>query len=404
MSTGLLVPSVTQSAITTTMLSTDTAVVDASPYSLSIPPESSQLRAATQFGLAAPHYEEIDPVPPVCRTGNCQFPRFTTLAICYRVINVTDRLSFDSSGFMDKEQSGRELGPLPSFDSWSHDVSSQFDGDSWNYSRKASLQTGGQLIGGPRYFSMSISYSTVSDSFSRMPPSRWNHRGMFSPTLTLGNNPKLLESGILNFYVIWLNQAYFEIIPTPNNINRSKTLPTLSDQYFDQSFRAVEVLLHFCVKRVNTKVSNGSPKTDMLDIRGTSQLFRVQDGQAKIYNMTTDDKIAPETFSVDEDSFTSLFYYLRGKIRGTFSFWLNPFWTVRGQTPSSEIFGDALWSNDMNGGLNGSGSLGQEPGGYWSITEQDVSQDSKIRRKVQNIADSLTNMSVFLDIAHDGRG
>lgn len=131
MSTGLLIPSVTQLAITTTMIATDTATVEASPRYLSIPSKPSQLRAATEFGLATPYYETIAPVSPVCRTGDCQFPLFNTLAICSSVTNVTNRLSFGPSGITDKEQSDRELGSIPIFDSWSYDVSNTFGNDSW---------------------------------------------------------------------------------------------------------------------------------------------------------------------------------------------------------------------------------------------------------------------------------
>ena len=286
---------------------------------------------------------------------------------------------------MDKEQSDRQLGYMPSFDSWTRDRSYQFDGDSWEYSRKANLPTGGYLIGGPGYFSMNISYSSVSDTFRRVSgpsnqPSPWSHSRMFYPTVSLGDDPNLLESGILNFYAIWLNDAYFESVLTRTAINRPQGLPTTPDHYFDQSFRAVEVLLHFCVKTVNTTVSNGIPKTDMITTGGTSQIFH--NGEENIYSFTTDDKIAPVTFYVDEVTFAGLFYYLRSRIRGTFSLNLNPFWTVRGQTHSSEILGDALWSSQANWD------------DYSSIPNQDRAQDLHFRNKIRNIADSLTNMLV----------
>lgn len=83
----------------------------------------------------------------------------------------------------------------------------------------------------------------------------------------------------------------------------------------------------------------------------TSNIVRGEKGRG--YTTTTvpsrDDKTGPETFYVDDRSFAVLFYYLRRKLHGTFSFTRNRFWTVCGQTPFSETLGDALWSSDMIG-------------------------------------------------------
>lgn len=380
MSTGLLVPSMTQSAIATTTLPTDKAVVAISPYLFSTS-ESSELRMATQLELATPHYQKIAPIYPTCITGHCTFPEFTTLAICSNIVGVTHMLTFGPSGVTDEEQSDRLLGLVPNLDSWSSDLNISYpSNNTWQYSRKASLPTRAYLIGGLRYLSLNVTYSSESDSFDRLSHPRWNHSKIVYPAVSLGYDPNLMRSAILNFFVIWINQAYFD----DSAGGYIKDLPPDPDNYLDGSFRAAEVLLCFCVKTVNTSVSNGSPETNLSSTPASSRAFEGLDlSEPYNYTITTmpslSQAIASETFFVDEGAFGTLFYYLRRKLRGTFSFTRNPAWSVRGQTPSSEMLGDAVWSSGVS---SQEGIDGMKPEEYLSVTNQDRVQESRLQNMV----------------------
>lgn len=54
-------------------------------------------KAAIINGLFAEN-TTIQPLAPICPTGNCTFPTYRSLAICYSISNVTDRLKIRNTG------------------------------------------------------------------------------------------------------------------------------------------------------------------------------------------------------------------------------------------------------------------------------------------------------------------
>ncbi|KAM7213703.1 Protein of unknown function (DUF3176) domain containing protein [Rhypophila decipiens] len=349
---GLLSPSMTQSAIGSGLMSSNNASLDVSGHLLE-KPEPSELTTAVQHGLATPYYKTIAPTPPTCESGNCEFPKVTTLAVCSEIRNVTNRLSFAPSDvikpFKITDSLNQHTEGFPSF------------------ARNATLPIGAYLTGGQNYFNLNISFSTTTESLGHNTTS-WTQRQSMSPTLSFKDRPDLLRRGIVNFFVIWYNEFYLSW--RPDTIHTAITLDNP-----DAGFRASEILLYLCLKEMSASVKGGNPLVNFSNVPMDKESIEIR--------LESDKAVRPESFVVKEEYFRSLFIYLRGKLRGTFSSYSAKHWTVDRQTTSSELLGDALHSNYR----------------YWvnlppptSMKEYDEEQVSRLGTIMKNLAESLTNL------------
>ncbi|KAM7193312.1 hypothetical protein V8F33_007855 [Rhypophila sp. PSN 637] len=99
--------------------------------------------------------------------------------------------------------------------------------------------------------------------------------------------------------------------------------------------------------------------------------------------LKSDEAVQPESFVVKEEYFRSLFIYLRGKLRRTFSSYSATHGTVDRQTTSRELRGDALHSNYRHW---------VNAGPPTSMKEYDEEQVSSLTKIMRNLAESLTNL------------
>ncbi|KAK4211860.1 hypothetical protein QBC37DRAFT_319312 [Rhypophila decipiens] len=342
---GLLSPSITQSAISSGLMSSNNASLDASGHLLERP-EPFELTTAVQHGLATPYYKTVAPTPPTCESGNCEFPNLTTLAVCSEIRNVTHRLSFAALDVLRPFEVTDSLNqPTQMFPT--------------SFTRNATLPTGSYLTGGPRHFNLNISFSTTSELLGHTPTS-WTHRQSMSPTLSFEDREDSLRWGIAKFSVIWYSGEYM-----------------LWPDYNPRAgFRASEILLYFCLKEMSASVKGGNPLVKFSNVPMDNESIEI--------TFESEKKVRPESFVVKDAYVRSLFIYLRGKLRGTFSSYLSAMhWTVDTQTTFSELLGDSLHSNTRHW-VNG----GPPP----SLKEYDEEQVSRLKSIMRNLADSLTNM------------
>ncbi|KAL1984945.1 hypothetical protein VTN96DRAFT_8501 [Rasamsonia emersonii] len=151
-----------------------------------------------------PLNETYPRLAPTCTTGNCQFPPFSSLAVCVAMNDVTDQLNLTSLG----------LYPNSSFQM-----------------TKATLPNGLFLeMGYSEWGTLNISVPTNYESFTDAP----------NATLSFGNRPDLLRAGLVDVAVIYGNESW------------------ITDMHM---YRAVEVLFHLCVESYEVQTVNGTAST-----------------------------------------------------------------------------------------------------------------------------------------------
>ncbi|KPM37029.1 hypothetical protein AK830_g9513 [Neonectria ditissima] len=327
----------------------DPPLVDASGPSFYSGYVTPNLQAAFQLGIATPQFQRIPALEPVCKTGDCDFPIFSTLAVCAETRNVTDMLTIGNSSIkagkeFNEFMGGKQANRIPH--RWEHNrgrAHPKRKPPDWRvHDRRAWIAQLEHIL---RFFAV---------------------------------KPHLLGSAIIDFFVLWLNHGYFE--------SDEQVAPRPTSDRVEQSFRASEILLHFCVKTYNVSVRAGRSTTTLTHsetrVKTTNGTMKSADGMLwPNYTLLTTSKNESAMFGVEEMTFNTLFYYLRRMIRGTCGedSWVTGS-TVNDQTPTSEAIANAFWSDETG-----------EPATSNPIPKQDDMQGERIQNISRNLADSLTN-------------
>ncbi|KAH6666507.1 hypothetical protein F5X68DRAFT_217206 [Plectosphaerella plurivora] len=174
---------------------------------------------------------------PVCPSGECTWPLFSSLAVCVSMENVTDQLVFSS---------GRNQ-----------------QGDT-NYT--ASLLNGTASLSAPESM-------PLMQMVSPEPPTEEYSFPLYRESVAFNNRPDLLNTTFSQFFFIYNN----------NKVESRR-----------QSFRAVELLWHFCVNTYNVTVSGGQARTNIVETR--TQVDEVFDAPDPIMRLK-----APEGYEGDEE-------------------------------------------------------------------------------------------------------
>ncbi|KAF5011524.1 hypothetical protein FDECE_2355 [Fusarium decemcellulare] len=357
--TGFLTSAMTQAAISvgplrqSSNLLTNDAFAPASG-SLIHSMVSSNIMPAVQQGILTPARSRVTPIPPICRTGFCNFPEINTLGVCFVVHNVTDKLQI-SKARKGKNPTGgiREVLGLhiPSEDWLGRPT--EFNTDERGTLMNATLPNGASLIGLPGHLVLNVSslpnqVSHVSENEAHMLPLAGNNS-----TLTFQDYQ---VSGLMAFTMIWINHGY---IPIYMNDLQAPV----------DSFRAVEVLFHICTKTYDVSVRTGVTNTTLIATNFEGQ----QNGNFTIFEP------ASGSVSMDVENSMMLEHYnsLRRTLYGTYGF--------ADELQSSQTMFSGVMGRAMIPGL-----ADAQPD-YRSPHEDDVYSHQAILNVTQNIADSLTN-------------
>ncbi|KAM7202375.1 Protein of unknown function (DUF3176) domain containing protein, partial [Rhypophila sp. PSN 637] len=198
------------------------------------PPDGYQdLRAsqkrAIQHGIHyytdnnSPAIPLLPPIAPQCSTPSCQFPLFSSLAVCVDKADISHRLSI--------------IKP------------STTSSNSKTSLRNASLPNGAYLLGSTGTCNLNISSPSSAVPGTSSHGRRQADILTENATIAFIDQPDKLSAAIANFFFIYTNQS-----------SRGS-----SAQDEEAAFSAVEVLVHFCVDTYNISVTQGVPKTELVN-------------------------------------------------------------------------------------------------------------------------------------------
>ncbi|KAL1836280.1 hypothetical protein VTJ49DRAFT_5341 [Mycothermus thermophilus] len=378
--TSFLLSPLTQGAITYPTRTLDagsgTAVLAVSDsYSHPTPYATLDAREkqAIHSGIHHPVDSEFPPLQPLCSTGHCQWPQnASSLAICAAVADVSDRLTISN------QTRASSLG-APSFVGQAGDESV----------RRARLPNGAFLIGSATSANLNISWPH-NTSTSSIPPENDEEDGFFFlPTrtsLAFSDQDGRVSSAVANFFLVY----YAPQAAAAADDEAEQPVPAVPDP---AGFRAVEVLLHFCVNTYQVATTNGVSTSQVVhsatlttesEARGTLVTLRDTTSSSSsspspsssssstsarpvLLRMTSAE--GPGVYSVKRDDVRLLNEYIRSVFSGTYS--RNYGKAIGGETPVSEALGLAMF---------GRGVLDEE------------AMRAAVRNLTANVATSLTNV------------
>jgi hypothetical protein len=291
----------------------------------------------------------MPPLQPLCSTGNCQWQNFSSLAVCSAVADVSDRLTISNQA--------RILG-------------GSLGGTNNETAHETRLPNGLFLAGSTTTYNLNVSWPHGSSSTSGEGFDGPDGRESFLPartSLAFTSEDGRVSSAIANFFLVYTNQ----------------TAALASDSQQQAVFRAVEVLLHFCVNTYQASTSGGVSTSRVVhssmlaaEDEASSAVISARDAPPSSRRVVLRAASAEEgVYSVKREDVKLLNNYLLSLFSGTYSHRYRE--TNRGGTATSEALGLAMF--------------GREPRG-------DYEMRAVVSNLTTNVAISLTNTQVdFLD-------
>ncbi|KAH8669548.1 hypothetical protein BGZ60DRAFT_407752 [Tricladium varicosporioides] len=301
------------------------------------------MKQAIQNGLYNAVNESITAITPMCSTGNCTWPLYSSLSVCASVNDVSSLLTKT---------------PVPG------NVSAMIGGVT---DFNVTLPNGAYLLAGQFVLNITTLPSINAQGFS-VPLS--NH------TLSFANEPYIENTTMVNSFIIY-----------------RKSINTASE-----TFGAMEILLRWCVNTYNSSTVAGTPTTN---ITSTSNSVLTANGTTlqlvngtwsnssgsgwEMYNQTRYGQLVlPSSNPVDKSNYTvdgAANYALTGFMKGVFK---GTYITGFGSTYSTDTamsLSNALWNAPYTANISG------------ALTEadQDKMQLDGVRNATNNIAVSMTN-------------
>lgn len=268
---------------------------------------------------------------PVCSSGDCQWRSVSSLAICSAVIDVSDQLTISN------QTTARSPGVSPGS---ANDETV----------REARLPNGLFLAGSTTTCNLNISWphpsanTTSSDQESAKRDGGADdddntQQGSFLPTrtsLTLPEADGKVASAIANFFLVYTTPAN-QKADAPHGSTAAAT-----------SFRAAEVLVHFCVNTYHVSAARGVASSAVVHssalvsgrdaIPSTGRLLRMHaaDGGRGDGGM----------YAVQRDQVKLLHGYIRSLFAGTYSHASGK--AMGSQTATSEALGAAMFREGLD--------------------------------------------------------
>lgn len=260
---------------------------------------------------------------PLCSSGDCEWRNFSSLAVCSAVADVSDRLAISN------QTRARNLG-----------VSL---GSANNESiREARLPNGLFLAGSTTSCNLNISWPGASANGGGVGDASNDGTGSqgesFLPTrtsLAFSDQDGRVSSAIANFFVVYTNQ----------------TADRASDSQQETVFRALEVLLHFCVNTYQASTARGLSTSRVVH----SSTLAAQDGSSSSTLVSVRDGAPPRrlvlraaggegVYSVKRDDVKLLNSYVLSLFAGTYSHRYGK--AIGGETATSEALGLAMFQRE----------------------------------------------------------
>ncbi|KAK4216573.1 hypothetical protein QBC37DRAFT_337604 [Rhypophila decipiens] len=292
----------------------------------------------------------LPPIPPQCSTPSCQFPLFSSLAVCVDTADISHRLSITK----------------PSTKT-SHSTTSL---------RNASLPNGAYLLGSTGTCNLNISSpSSAVPGTSSHGPRRAAMADIPTENATIAftDQPDKLSAAIANFFFIYTNQ--------------SSRGSSAQDQ--EAAFSAVEVLVHFCVNTYNISVTQGVPKTELVNSStSVAQITTGEEEGTRILHLQDPLSSSVGYLSVNLTATQALRDQLVSLIKGTYSSSYGDL--MQGLTPASEVLGAALFESDLSTSASALAADNNNTSGD-SGERQQHQQQKTIGNLMLNVATSLTN-------------
>jgi len=340
--TGLVTSPLTQAAIaypTRLMPGTGTATLarsDAYPPA-GVPGGGPDLDArqkqAIQQGLFGAAHEAVAGVAPRCSSGECRWPAagVSSLTVCVATADVSDRLNVTQTWDWTR---AAQLGLPPA---------AALSG--------AHLPNGAGLVGGGgEAYNLNLTTARAADGGG----------GPAGATLAFADRADLRAAAIADLFVVYTNRT-----GPAAGAGAAGGGPV--------GFRAVEVLLHFCVATYRAAVTAGEPSTELT---GTATHVLTTNGtpDGRLVLGTGSGNTA-RNYTVDVEYVGKLHRYVASTLAGTYSASLGS--GAVGHTSAGDAYGTALYNSRSEGG-------GAAPGGDEWLSDA-------IFNVTSNVAQSLTN-------------
>jgi len=284
-------------------------------------------------GLYYPASENLPPVHPTCSSGDCRWPNFNSLAVCATTAEITDKLiiSPQISTTLTALGLGTEATEV--------------------LIHNASLPNGIFLAGGPETYNFNMS-SPLLGNLPGVDASQEN----FLPSTASLAFPKVdgkVSGAIANAFIIYTNQTFESRRP-------------------ESTFRAAEVMWHFCVSTYSTTVARGVSTVQLVNSSTIVSSTAVDASEAGVSLRALFDS---RDYIVKRNDVRPLHRYMTEVFIGTYSYRYAK--RIAGATPASHALGAAMFNAKPGGGTS-EGNL-----------EQNVK--SALANVVRNVAVGLTN-------------
>ena len=280
-------------------------------------------KQAIHQGLFNPANETVPGVAPRCSSGECRWEPVSSLAVCVAAADVSDRLNVTQV--------------------WNWNLAAQLGLPPQQALNNASLPNGVFLVGGG------------GDSYNlNISAPRADGSAPGDSTIAFADRAGLRAAAIADIFVVYTNQT-----------GGAASGPV--------GFRAVEMLLHFCVATYREAVIGGEHTAEQTESEtGIPTANGTLGGQQLVLGTGTGDP--SRRYAVDLAYAEKLGRYVASTFAGTYSASFGA--RATGYTTTSDAFGTAVYSGAVDGG---STTLGGE-----------ASRDS-IFNVTNNVALSLTN-------------
>ncbi|KAI6371362.1 hypothetical protein MCOR25_003970 [Pyricularia grisea] len=253
----------------------------------SAPDLDRRQKQSIQNGIYNPAEVPIANLPPICGSRVCETQKFSSLAVCSRAEDISNRLQISSDPLVD-------------------DLITRLGLNGSRQVRNASLGNGAYLIGSTDTYNLNITSLLLESSDIRSA----------NTSFAFSDQPNLMAAAISNVFIIYTKQVSFQE-SGPSSTGSS-----------DTAFSAMEILFHFCVAEYTVKSD-----TEMSQ-QNAQFTTRVEERTVVLSESGKD-------YKVDRNSAAALMRYMASTFYGTFSAAMGS--SAVGYTGTSDALGFSMF-------------------------------------------------------------
>lgn len=194
-------------------------------------------------GLVHPTNSRINNLEPICPSGNCAWEPFESIALCGKLVNITDHLNVTQVPYSTANQ-------WTTWDDTINEDQLRLNGTlAYNVSLTANSE---------KYLVAPVSYTAYS-----VP--------VFQDSIAFANDSTLAKSRVAGYILAWADAG---------NSTYTNGNATRSDPWRWQAF---EILYHVCINKYSVRVNKGTAHTEVI---------------SSTHDVTTDDNVDPISGSI----------------------------------------------------------------------------------------------------------